>query len=195
MNTTTESRRSRFRRGTEQPVSAPSTERLAPPPKLRRRPILVVAAVAAICLGSLASLWAYQSAATSQSVIAMRTTVERGDLVTREALMSVQISVDPALQPIAAADALRLVIGKRAALDMPAGAIITTEQVTDEVIPTRGNSVVGISLPPGMLPTDQLRVGDHVRVVTTPGRTGDVAETDPVSVAAVVVAVRNEAST
>ena len=51
---------------------------IAPPPKLRRRPLLVVASVAAVCFGGLLGAWAYTSVTTAQEVVAVRTTVPRG---------------------------------------------------------------------------------------------------------------------
>ena len=46
--------------------------RIAPPPKLRHRPLLVVASVAAVCLGGLLGVWAYTSVTTAQDVVAVR---------------------------------------------------------------------------------------------------------------------------
>lgn len=164
---------------------------LAPPPKLRRRPVLIAASAAAICLGALLSLWAYNSTANAHDVLAMRHTVERGQVIAREDLMSVRVSLDPALKPLAA-DQAEAVVGMRAALDMPAGGVVTAEQVTDEAIPARGESVVGIALTSAMLPADQLKVGDPVRVVTTPGQQDDVDTVEPEAIEAVVVAVSRD---
>ncbi len=42
------------------------------------------ASVAAVCLGALASMWAYQSTSDAQSVLAVRQTIERGDVITAD---------------------------------------------------------------------------------------------------------------
>ena len=76
--------------------------RIAPPPKLRRRPLLVVASVAAVCLGGLLGVWAYTSVTTAQEVVAVRSTVQRGALISRDDLVTVRIGVDPALNPVPA---------------------------------------------------------------------------------------------
>src|SRR5688572_2779411 len=76
---------------------------IAPPPKLRRRPLLVVASVAAVCFGGLLGVWAYTSVTSAQEVVAVRSTVPRGALISRENLISVRIGMDPALNPIPAA--------------------------------------------------------------------------------------------
>ena len=163
---------------------------ITPPPRLRRRPALVAASVAAICLGALLAVWAYTGASTSQDVLAVRTTVHRGELITRADLMTVRISVDPALKPLPAS-AAESVVGKRAAMDLAAGGLVTAEDVTSAVVPAKGMSVVGVSLPPALMPAAQLQAGDQVRIVATPGAQGDVATgTAPISIEATVVGVR-----
>lgn len=176
-----------------EPTSAPG-EQFAPPPKLRRRPVLIAASVAAICLGALASMWAYQSTSDAHSVLAVRQTIERGDVITAEDLMTVNISVDPALKPLSA-DQANSVVGKHAALDMSAGGVVTQDQITEQALPAKGSSVVGIALTPGMLPANQIRVGDKVRVVVTPGQQGEMPTTDPDSIQAVVVGVAKDETT
>ena len=176
-----------------EPTSAPG-EQFAPPPKLRRRPVLIAASVAAICLGALASMWAYQSTSDAHSVLAVRQTIERGDVITAEDLMTVNISVDPALKPLSA-DQANSVVGKHAALDMSAGGVVTQDQITEQALPAKGSSVVGIALTPGMLPANQIRVGDKVRVVVTPGQQGEMPTTQPDSIQAVVVGVAKDETT
>lgn len=200
MTTTTSDATSRApRRGKgaasrEQTPATPAGEHLAPPPKLRRRPALIAASIAAICLGALASLWAYTSTSNAQEVLAVRSTVQRGDVIDAEDLVSVRIGVDPALKPVSASEA-DSVVGKRAALDMPAGGVVTAAQVTDANTPPRGESVVGLSLSAALLPANELRVGDPVRVVTTPGPQGELGSGPPEAVAAVVVGITSDETT
>lgn len=175
-------------------VAAP----LAPPPKLRRRPVLVVASVAAVCLGALLAVLAYDSASTAQEVLAVRETVNRGEVITADDLLVARVGVDPALRPIGAERAQE-VVGQRAALDMPAGGVVTESQVTSEVLPPEGQSVVGVLATPAMMPAEQLQVGDTVRVVSTPGQQGtgqvatdgaaDTTETEPASLDATVAGI------
>ena len=197
MSTTTpatETRRQQRKNPTDgEPTSAPG-EQFAPPPKLRRRPVLIAASVAAISLGALASMWAYQSTSDAQSVLAVRQTIERGDVITADDLMTVNISVDPALKPLSS-DQASSVVGKHAALDMSAGGVVTQDQVTEQALPAKGSSVVGIALTPGMLPANQIRVGDKVRVVVTPGQQGEMPTGQPDSIEAVVVGVAKDETT
>ena len=173
--------------------SSRGAEQIAPPPKLQRRPVLIVASVGAVCLGALVSLWAYQSSSDAQEVLAVRTTVERGQVIEADDLMKVRITVDPALRPILVSQS-DTVVGKRAALDLVAGGVVTAAQVTDTPIPADGKSVVGLNLTAAMLPAGQVRVGDSVRIVTTSGTTPG-AETNPVTpdtVDAQVVGIAND---
>jgi flagella basal body P-ring formation protein FlgA len=117
-------------------VQAPGGS-IAPPPRLRRSPALVAASVAAICLGALLAVWTYTSTSTAQDVLAARNTVHRGELITRDDLMTARIGVDPALKPLPAS-AAEAVVGKRAAMDPAAGGLVTGEDVTSAVAPRRG---------------------------------------------------------
>ena len=103
--------------------------------------------------------------------------------------MTVQVSADPALAPVPASQA-SAVVGQRAATDMAAGTLLTREQVSDTVLPAAGMSIVGVGLPSAQLPGEPLLVGDRVRVVATPGASGEVTAGEPVTIAATVVGVR-----
>ena len=78
-------------------------------------------------------------------------------------------------------------VGQRAARDMAAGSLITTENVAKTVLPAEGMSVVGVALPPSLMPGEALLAGDRVRIVATPGQQGDVGQESAVSIAATVV--------
>jgi hypothetical protein len=56
------------------PSRAEAAVRVAPAPKLRRRPALIAASVAAICLGGLLAAFAWTATSNTQSVLAMRVT-------------------------------------------------------------------------------------------------------------------------
>jgi hypothetical protein len=165
---------------------------IAPPPKLRRRPLLVVASIAAVCLGGLLGVWAYTSVTTTQEVVAVRSTVPRGALISREHLVTVRIGVDPALNPIPAAQ-LDGLVGQRAAMDLPAGGLVTRDSIASTVVPAQDMSVVGVALPAALLPGEPLRAGDQVRVVATPGQQGDVDEGEQRSITATVVGIYPDA--
>ncbi len=196
--TTTESRRvsRRSKRNDQQPTAAasPPVKHFAPPPKMRRRPFLIAVSIAAVALGALTSVWAYSSTSNTHDVLAVRETVLRGDTIDAEDLVAVKIGVDPALHPLPASQ-LRQVVGKKAAMDMPAGGVVTQEQITSSAVPPKGQSVVGVSLTAAMLPAGTLTVGDPVRVITTPGQQGEISNDAPDTIDAVVVGISSDATT
>jgi flagella basal body P-ring formation protein FlgA len=142
--------------------------------------------------GGLLGVWAYTSVTTAQEVVAVRSTVPRGALIDREDLVTVRIGVDPALNPIPAAQ-LDGVVGRRAAMDLPAGGLVTQGSITATVVPARDMSVVGVAVPAALLPGEPLRAGDQVRVVATPGQQGEVTDDEQRSITAMVVGVYPDA--
>lgn len=176
------------------PATTEAAQVISPPQKLRRRPLMIVAAFLAVCLGGLIGVFAFQAVSTAQDVVAVRQTIERGGVITRDNLMTVKVSIDPALKPVPGAEIDQLV-GKRAAYDIVSGGVITRDQVTDQSLPARGNTVVGISLGPGMAPTQQIKPGDAVRIIPTPGQQGEVPAKDPATIPATVVTISVDEAT
>lgn len=158
--------------------STPAAPPLAPPPKLRRRPALVAASVAAICLGALLGAWAWTTTTNTAEVLAARDTIPRGSVIDAEDLERVRINADPALAPLPASSYDELV-GQRAALDIAAGSLLTEESTASDVLPPEGMSVVGVALTPAQAPGLPLNSGDKVRVVVTPGEGADVPAGSP----------------
>jgi hypothetical protein len=150
----------------------------APPPKLRRRPALVAAAVTAICLGGLLGAWAWTSTTNTVEVLAARHTIPRGSVITSDDLERVRINADPALAPIPGSS-YDDVVGKRAALDIAAGGLLTQESTASDVLPPDDMSVVGVALTPAQAPGVPLQSGDRVRVVVTTGEGGDAPSGPP----------------
>jgi flagella basal body P-ring formation protein FlgA len=173
-------------------LSAQVETPIAPPPKLRRRPLLVVASIAAVCFGALLGVWAYTSVTTTQEVVAVRSTVQRGELIGRDDLVTVRIGVDPALSPIPSGQ-LNEVVGQRAAMDLPAGGLVTRDSIEPVIVPGHDMSVVGVALPASLLPGEPLRAGDQVRVVATPGQQGEVTDGKQRAITATVVGVYPDA--
>lgn len=158
------------------------------PVKLRRRPVLVVTALALMLVGALLSAWAYTSLANTQEVLVARVDVARGQVITAEDVQTARVGVDPSVSVVPAAQVGQLV-GQRAAVDLRAGQLLVPGVVTAEVYPQPGMSTVGLSLLAAQLPSEPLRVGDRVRVVSTPGAQGDVTPSTVVVVDGLVVAV------
>lgn len=159
-----------------------------PPAKLRRRPALIVAALALVLVGALVSAWAYTSLGNTQEVVVARVDVAGGQIITADDLQVVRVGVDPSVKVVAANQAGSLV-GQRAAVNLQAGQLLVPGSVTQQVFPQAGMSAVGLSLTPGQLPSEPLQVGDRVRVVSTPGAQGDVNPATLTVFEGIVVAV------
>ncbi|PWN04383.1 MULTISPECIES: SAF domain-containing protein [Nocardioides] len=161
-----------------------------PRPRLRRRrrPWVFALCAALVAAGALGTAFAFTSVNDTQDVLVVSRDVKRGEAIEAGDLAVVRVSVDPALTPVAGSQKAELE-GSRAAVDLWAGTLLTKEAVTDSLVPGEGESLVGISLTPGQMPSEQLYSGDVVRIVTTPGDQGEVTEKDPVTVEAVVVGV------
>lgn len=140
---------------------------LVPPPKIRRRPVHIVATIAAIFIGASIAAWGWTATTTSEEVIAARTTIPRGAVITADDLTTAQISSDNTLKVVPSQDIDELV-GKRAALDIAAGGLLTPEMATEDNMPPQGQSIVGISLTPAQVPAMTPRSGDKVRLVAQP---------------------------
>jgi SAF domain len=149
--------------------SGPAATQLVPPPKLRRRPALLAAALVAICLGALLAAWAWTATTNTQEVLVARHTIERGSVIEANDLARVRLSADPALKPVPATQ-FDQVVGQRAAFDVTAGAMLTPDSFTTGVVPDGNNSIVGVALTPAQAPGLDLTTGDHVRVVVTPAQ-------------------------
>lgn len=173
---------------TEEPRVAPD-RLLTAPPKLRRRPLLVAASIAAVILGALLAVWAYTATSNTQEVVAARNTVPRGQAITREDLIVARVGVDPALTPVPATE-LDALVGQRPTVDLAAGGLVTRQNVTATLLPVKGTAIVGVSLTPAMMPATPLQAGDTVRIVSTAGPQGDPAATaEPQIITATVVTV------
>jgi len=147
---------------------------------------MVVAAVVVTALGCLLGAWAWSATTNTQEVLAARSTIHRGEVITAEDVERIRISADPALSPLPAS-AYDDVIGRRAALDIAAGGLLTTDSTADAPMPPQGQSIVGISLTPAQVPAMPMYGGDRVRIIVTPGANGEVQSGAPQFTTAVVV--------
>lgn len=154
------------------PPEGPSGPRSAPPPKLRRRPWVTIAAILAIGLGAFGGTWVWSASTDTVEVLAARTTIPRGSVITADDVERVRISSDPALTPLPGS-AINQVVGRRAAYDILGGSLLTSKAATSDPVPPKGMSVVGVALTAAQAPGLQLRTGDPVRVVVTPAEGDD----------------------
>lgn len=168
------------------PVTGKPGEGLASPPKLRRKPALVAAAVVVIAVGALLAAYLTTVVGNTRPVIAVRNDIARGATISQADLVVVQITPDPALKTVPSS-ALESLVGKRVSVDLPAGGLVTTNAVTDTPIPAAGQSLVGVALTPAQLPAEPLLPGQTVRIINTPRQQDDPPKDQPGFVPATVV--------
>lgn len=165
-----------------EPLSGPRTA--ARPPRIRRRPLLLVGTIAAVLVGGLGAAWVFTTSAASTEVVAVRAAVQRGEVIDRDDLTVVRVGLDPSLDVVPAAR-IEQIAGQRAATDLVAGGLLASSSVTAGVVPKAGESLVGVALAATMLPAEPLLAGDRVTIVETPGAQGEVT-TAPIVMEAVV---------
>lgn len=159
-------------------------------PKMRRRPIVAILCVLVVVLGAIITGYAVSIAGGTTSVVAVRTDIARGELITRSALQTVNITLDPSLSTVPG-DQIDTLVGKHARVDLHAGGLISPDSITSTALPAEGQSVIGIAAGVGQRPSAALRPGDHVRIVATPRDQDDPPAEPPTTIEATVVAVHD----
>jgi hypothetical protein len=127
----------------------------------------VAGAVVLIAVAGLGGGLLVLNAGNTHPVVAVASTVTRGEVIKRDDLRIVDVSADPSLQTVNG-DQLDSIVGKRAATDLPAGTLLPANAATSELVPHRGRTLVGLQLKPSQLPATTLQTGDTVRLVTLP---------------------------
>lgn len=167
---------------------APAAPKATARAKKRRRPLVFAICAVLVAAGALGAAFAYTSVSDTQEVLVVNRDIARGETIEPGDLTVVRVSVDPALTPISGSQKSSIE-GSRAAVDLWAGTLLSEQQVTENLVPGEGESLVGISLTPAQMPSEPLYSGDTVRIVTTPGDQGEVTDEDPVTIEATVVGV------
>ncbi|MEU4471476.1 SAF domain-containing protein [Micromonospora sp. NPDC023888] len=150
------------------------------PPKVVRqrrvRPGLLGLAVLLIALGGLGSAFAVTSVRATGSYLAVARPVEVGRELSAADLITVQVAGGQGLRPVPAGR-LDEVVGKRAAVTLVPGTLLTLGQVTDDPLLGPDQQQIALGLKTAQVPARQLHPGDKVLLVSTPDRsnTGDPA--------------------
>lgn len=141
-------------------------------------------AIALIVVGGLISAAVWSSSANVSPVFIAGSDLQRGDIIERGDLSTLNLAAGT---PSAAytLDQVDNLVGQTAAVDLPAGSLLTPSTVTESLEIPRGQAIVGVSLSPNQMPATPLVAGDSVQIVTVaavgavPGVAGDTA-IDPV---------------
>ncbi|MEU0155239.1 SAF domain-containing protein [Micromonospora fulviviridis] len=148
------------------PLDAP----VAPPKVVRQRrirPGLLGLAVLLIALGGLGAAFAVTSVRSTGSYLAVARPVEVGRQLTADDLVPVRVSGGRELQPVPAAR-IKEVLGRRAAVRLTPGTLLTPAQLTDAPLLGPGQQQLALGLEPSRVPARKLHPGDKVLLVSTP---------------------------
>lgn len=100
-------------------------------------------------------------------VLALATSIDRGEELTATHLTVVNVGADEGVAVVPAADRDEI-LGRTVAARLEAGTILAPSQFLDGPQVGPGQAVVGLALAPGEYPTSRLRPGEHVIVVRSP---------------------------
>ncbi|MFD0822899.1 SAF domain-containing protein, partial [Micromonospora zhanjiangensis] len=117
----------------------------------------------------LGSAFAVASVRATGSYLAVARAVPVGTALTADDLSRVQVAGGQGLSPVKAAD-LDKVIGKRAAVALVPGTLLTMRQLTDKPLLGPGQQQVAVGLKPSQVPARKLNPGDRVLLISTPQR-------------------------
>jgi hypothetical protein len=150
------------------PLTAPTVVA----PRGRRRPGLITAGVGLAMLGALVAVSLVTAAGNRTPVVAMARDVPYGSVITAKDLTRAEVSVDPSVETVPATAAASLV-GKVAATDLIAGALLAPGQLTTAGPPGPGEVVVPVVLAAKRIPAGGLVAGDRLLIVDTPPADAD----------------------
>ena len=145
----------------------PAPEIVRPPKGGRdRRTVTAVASLVVVAASVAAFASLYSSAGRKTAVIVVQQALVQGQPITSAQLAEADVSVPAGVDVIPVADAHSLV-GKRAALAVPVGSLLTTSDLRAAPTVSATGSVVGLALKDGQFPGSGLVPGEQVMIVQT----------------------------
>lgn len=151
-------------------------------------------AILLIAGGALTAGYVAQRIGATHDFLGVSRPVGRGAEISAADLIIIRVNEAVGLKPIPAGQS-GTVIGKRAAVPLVPGTLLTPEQLTDTPVPAPGNQLVRLALSEDRVPADRLATGSRVLLVVMPkGNTsqGNAAPPDlapPRTIVATVVDV------
>ncbi|MFF8638965.1 SAF domain-containing protein [Streptomyces pilosus] len=102
-------------------------------------------------------------------VVAVVREVQVGQVLTEQDLGEASVALDPAVKAVRADD-LKSVVGKRAAVELKPGSLLSPSQVTKDSLVKSGEQLVPIGLKPDQVPATDLVPGQTVQLVRVPAQ-------------------------
>lgn len=140
----------------------------AAPLRPRRRPVFIALGVALAAAGGVLTATIVARSGDRVAVLALERPVPVGATITAGDLTVAHVAADPALSPVRAGDESS-VVGRVAAVGLPAGSLLTRSDISASGVPAAGQQLVGVAVKPGQLPARALAAGSRVLIVETPG--------------------------
>lgn len=137
-----------------------------PTPARTRRPFMALASVVVVFASIAGFAELYASANHQVAVLIVTETIEQGQRISGGELGQTSANISSGVTPIPVSQA-SLLSGKRAAVTIPAGSLLTAGDVTVSQPIAAGDAVVGLALKAGQLPASGVEPGDQVMIVQT----------------------------
>lgn len=131
-----------------------------------RRPMMTVLSALLVFTSIAAFASLYARANRTEQVLVVTETIQQGQRIEGSMLGSADASLSGNVHSIPVAD-VRSLSGRRAAVTIPAGSLLTLADTTDSQPIAAGDAVVGMALKAGQLPSSGVEPGDHVMIVQT----------------------------
>ncbi|HEX6684908.1 MAG TPA: SAF domain-containing protein [Candidatus Limnocylindrales bacterium] len=153
-------------------------------------------AILLIAGGALTAGYVAQRIGATHDFIGVGRPVGKGAEITAADLITIRVNEAVGLKPIPVGRA-STVIGKRAAVPLVPGTLLTPEQLTDTPVPAPGNQLLGLALSEDRVPAGRMAIGSPVLLVVMPKRNATQADggappdlVPPRTIVATVVDVR-----
>jgi SAF domain-containing protein len=156
------------------PSSAPPVRSAAARRRVSRKSLAL--SVLVVLLGGLIAFAAGRMLTTQLPVLAVAHDVQVGSTITADDLTTANVTSDPNLSPIPAAQQSQIV-GMVAQVPLARGQLLTRAQVGTGSGLTAGELLVALPLKEGQFPARGLTPGQHVLIVPTPGTTSSTGGT------------------
>jgi len=163
--------------GSNTPAAATPVTPAPPPLPGRRNPKWVALGVVALCLGALLSYVIYSRVADEAAVVAVASTIHRGETVTAGDLTTVTFRPSAGVDVVPASE-LDQLVGQKAVYDLVAGSLLPVGGIAEVVVPQTGRAVVGVRLVSGRAPVGLLPPGTPLRLIALPPAGADPSYTD-----------------
>ena len=159
----------------QQAVAGP----LAPPrvSARRRRPGVIALSLALIAAGGAGVTVLLLQVGNRTPVVTVVRDVQVGQVLTEQDLGEASVALDPAVKAVSADD-LKWVVGKRAAVELKPGSLLSPSQVTKDSLVKPGEQLVPIGLKPDQVPATALVPGQRVQLVQVPAQGAAAATED-----------------